>query len=250
MKKNHSFDTDSEIIDVAYRTISDDEAMQAQQPQQAQPVQQPYSDADEDALEELAREVMLDPERCFCRNCGQPIYKNASVCVHCNYVVNPQALREGQRLVRARRDKYESNGVIKVFRFVRKYTGIDLEPEEQKKRWAVRPQNYHYQTSGKVYCSNCGCVVDPGASVCVNCNYVMNPLAVRRAQIALSDKQAKLTVGDVLRSLLIPGAGFKVFKKYSVRRPQIAKPSLIGGLINSGALAGLALLAIRWLGWF
>jgi hypothetical protein len=90
MKKNHSFDTDSEIIDVAYRTISDAEAMQAQQPRQT--VQQP-TDADEDALEELAREVMLDPERCFCRNCGQPIYKNASVCVHCNYVVNPVSLK-------------------------------------------------------------------------------------------------------------------------------------------------------------
>lgn len=231
------FDSDAEIIDVAYQTATDDELFREQpQPNAA-------SDAEsEEALIELAREVMLDPERCFCRNCGQPVYKNASVCVHCNYVINAASLRQGQQIVRARREKYENSKVTRVHRFIRNVTGVDLEPESQKERWAVRQQSYHYQTSGNVYCSNCGCIVDPGASVCVNCNYVLNPLAVRQAQMALSDKRAKFTKKDLLRSLLIPGEGFKLHKKYKVRRPQVARPALLAGLVNTGALAIAALI--------
>ena len=102
---NQNFNDEQNIIDVAYQTATDEELFGSQT--QAQP-QQHTADENEEALEELAREVMLDPERCFCRNCGQPIYRNASVCVHCHYVVNPVALQQGQRLVRARREKYEA----------------------------------------------------------------------------------------------------------------------------------------------
>lgn len=134
---NNRFDSDAEIIDVAYQTATDEELFGKQQTA-PQKTQQQRDQESEDALVELAREVMLDPNRCFCRNCGQPIYKDASVCVHCHYVVNPVALRQGQQLVRARREKYESSKITRVRRFINNLTGIDLEPESQKQRWAVR----------------------------------------------------------------------------------------------------------------
>lgn len=240
------FDSDAEIIDVAYQTATNDELFR-EQPQQKKQLTPDVES--EEALIELAREVMLDPERCFCRNCGQPVYKNASVCVHCNYVMNAASLRQGQQIVRARREKYESSKITRVQRFIRNVTGVDFEPEAQKARWAVRQQSYHYQTSGNVYCTNCGCIVDPGASVCVNCNYVLNPLAIRQAQMALSDKRAKFTKKDLLRSLLIPGEGFRLHKKYKVRRPQVALPALIAGLVNTGALTVAALIIAAGLNW-
>ena len=242
---NQNRNDDTEIIDVAYQTATDDELFGSQQQTQNQhQAADQSSDPNEEALMELAREVMLDPERCFCRNCGQPIYKNASVCVHCHYVVNPLALQQGQRLVRARREKYESSKLTRVQRFVRNLTGIDLEPESQKARWAVRKQDYHFQTSGQVYCSNCGCIVDPEATVCVNCNYVLNPLALRRAQIAIRDKTAKVTRAELIKSALIPGYGFKLSKQYKTRRPQVAKPCLLAGLANTAALVAAALLIV------
>ena len=242
---NQNRNDDTEIIDVAYQTATDDELFGSQQQtQNQQQAADQSSDPNEEALMELAREVMLDPERCFCRNCGQPIYKNASVCVHCHYVVNPLALQQGQRLVRARREKYESSKLTRVQRFVRNLTGIDLEPESQKARWAVRKQDYHFQTSGQVYCSNCGCIVDPEATVCVNCNYVLNPLALRRAQIAIRDKTAKVTRAELIKSALIPGYGFKLSKQYKTRRPQVAKPCLLAGLANTAALVAAALLIV------
>ena len=242
---NQNRNDDTEIIDVAYQTATDDELFGSQQQtQNQQQAADQSSDPNEEALMELAREVMLDQERCFCRNCGQPIYKNASVCVHCHYVVNPLALQQGQRLVRARREKYESSKLTRVQRFVRNLTGIDLEPESQKARWAVRKQDYHFQTSGQVYCSNCGCIVDPEATVCVNCNYVLNPLALRRAQIAIRDKTAKVTRAELIKSALIPGYGFKLSKQYKTRRPQVAKPCLLAGLANTAALVAAALLIV------
>ncbi len=90
---NPIFNDEQDIIDVAYQTATDDELFGSQTQAAPPPQQQAAFDENEEALEELAREVMLDPERCFCRNCGQPIYKNASVCVHCNYVVNPVSLK-------------------------------------------------------------------------------------------------------------------------------------------------------------
>lgn len=244
MEQQKHYGNDPDIIDVAYQTATDDELFRQKQ---SAPHPEQTADENEEALMELAREVMLDPERCFCRNCGQPVYKNASVCVHCQYVINPTALRQGQQLVRARRDQYENSKITKIQRFIRNFTGIDLEPQQQKQRWAVRQQHYHFDTTGDVYCTNCGCIVDPGASVCVNCNYVLNPLAVRRAQMALSDKQAKFTKKDRIRCLLIPGEGFKMHKQFKLRRPQVAKPALLSGIINSGALTAAAMLIGLWL---
>ena len=242
---NQNRNDGSEIIDVAYQTATNDELFgsQTQAKPQSQAAKQSADDQNEEALMELAREVMLDPERCFCRCCGQPIYKNASVCVHCHYVVNPTSLREGQRLVRARREKYESSKLTRIHRFITNLTGIDLEPQAQKQRWAIRQQEYHFRTGSKVYCSNCGCIVDPNAAVCVNCNYVLNPVAIRRAQIALSDKNAKVTKAELIKSALIPGFGFKLNKQYKARRPQVALPCLKAGIANTAAI-GLALLGL------
>lgn len=241
---NQKHDTDGEIIDVAYQTATNSELFSQAQPEQERC--KTATEKNEEALMELAREVMLDPERCFCRNCGQPIYKNASVCVHCRYVVNLSALLQGQQLVRARREKYESSKIKKIQRFVQNFTGIDLEPQSQKARWAVRTQNYQYQTGSKVFCSSCGCIVDPDAAVCVNCNYVLNPLAIRKAEIALTDKNAKVTRKELIMSALIPGCGFKLSRKYRERRPQVAKPCLLAGIGNAAGiiLAGLIVIAI------
>ncbi|MBR5362528.1 MAG: hypothetical protein IK134_04315 [Oscillospiraceae bacterium] len=241
---NQNRNDGAEIIDVAYQTATNDELFSSQtQAQQRAQAQKAAADQNEEALMELAREVMLDPERCFCRCCGQPIYKNASVCVHCHYVVNPTALRQGQRVVRARREKYETSKITRIHRFITNLTGVDLEPEAQKRRWAVRQQDYHFDTGGKVYCSNCGCIVDPNATVCVNCNYVLNPVALRRAQIAISDKNAKVTRAELIKSALIPGFGFKLSRQYRDRRPQVALPCLKAGLANTAAV-GMAVLAI------
>ena len=242
---NQNRNDGAEIIDVAYQTATNDELFgsQTQAKPQSQAAKQSADDQNEEALMELAREVMLDPERCFCRCCGQPIYKNASVCVHCHYVINPTSLREGQRLVRARREKYESSKLTRIHRFITNLTGIDLEPQAQKQRWAIRQQEYHFRTGSKVYCSNCGCIVDPNAAVCVNCNYVLNPVAIRRAQIALSDKNAKVTKAELIKAALIPGFGFKLNKQYKARRPQVALPCLKAGIANTAAI-GLALLGL------
>lgn len=225
----------SEIIDVAYRAASDEELFQTRTAAQ-------QAAQDEAALQELRQDVMRDPERCFCRNCGKPVFREATVCVHCNYVMNPAGLQTGSQLVRARREKYERGHRVRSF--ITNLTGIDLETPEQKAKWAIRKQDYHYQTSGAVYCTNCGCEVDPGASVCVRCNYVLNPLAVQRAKMAVRDRTAKVTKKELLKSLLIPGHGFKLFRKFRERRPQVANPCRIAGLVNSAMMIGAMGLCI------
>ena len=76
---DNRFDSDAEIIDVAYQNATDDELFQTQQ---AQKSQQQTDQESEDALVELAREVMLDPDRCFCRNCGAPA-GGGKFCTNC-----------------------------------------------------------------------------------------------------------------------------------------------------------------------
>lgn len=218
----NQFDYRKEAIDVPYRTASNEELLGGNPAQNAA------------ATEEARLAVMNDPDRCFCRNCGSPIYKNASVCVHCNYVMNIASLRQGQQLVRARREKYEKGHRIR--RFITALTGIQLENPQQQQNWSVRRQDYHYQTDGAVYCVNCGCVVDPGASVCVRCNYVLDPAAVQRAHIMVSDRNAKLTKQDLIKSLLIPGYGKKIYRQFAVRRPQVANPCRLAGRINTAVL--------------
>jgi len=193
------------------------------------------------ALEELKQEVMQDPERCFCRNCGNPVMKTASVCVSCHYVMNPQALQLGAQRIRERRARFEKSH--RVFQFINKATGVDLESDTSKALFEVTPQNFAFRTTGAVYCTNCGCQVDEGASVCVRCNFIMNPAAIRQAQLSIIDKNAKMTPKLFLKSLLIPGFGKKMRMKWQARRPQIARPCGLLGKINLAALiAGAALI--------
>ena len=232
-----------DIIDVAFQTASNDELFASQPQQQAKTPEQAAKESEE-ALRALSEEVMRDPARCFCRNCGQPILKEASVCVHCNYVVNPIALQQGQRLVRARREQYQSKSHVRIRQFITNLTGIDLETPMEKARWSVRKQDYHFETNGKVYCTNCGREVDPGASVCTACNYVLNPLAVQRAQMAVRDRTAKLTRRDLIKSLLIPGYGHKMYQMYVQRRPQVALPCRKAGYVNIGLITAAAVIIL------
>ena len=230
-----------DIIDVAFQTATDAELFASQPQAQAKTPEQAAQES-EDALRALSEEVMKDPARCFCRNCGQPILKDASVCVHCNYVVNPIALQQGQRLVRARRESYQSRSHVRIRQFITNLTGLDLETPQEKARWTVRKQAYHFETEGAVYCTNCGREVDPGASVCVACNYVLNPLAVQRAQMAVRDRTAKLSRKDLIKSILIPGYGRKMYQMYAQRRPQIALPCRKAGYVNMGLIAVAAVI--------
>ena len=237
------FEQQDEYIDVAFQTATDDELFASQPQQQAKTPEQAKQESEE-ALRALSEEVMNDPARCFCRNCGKPVFKDASVCVHCNYVVNPAALRQGQRLVQARRENYQNKYHVRIRNFITNLTGVDLESPQEKARWSVRKQNYHFQTGGKVYCTNCGCEVDPGASVCVRCNYVLNPMAVRRAQMAVNDRTATLSRKDLLKSLLVPGYGRKMYRMYAERRPQIAQPCRKAGYVNTGLLIALGIIIL------
>ncbi|MCQ2417314.1 MAG: hypothetical protein MJ071_05840 [Oscillospiraceae bacterium] len=201
------------------------------------PVQPQSADAAMDD-EFLRQSVMMDPERCFCRDCGKPVYKNASVCVHCNYVMNAAELQKGASVVNQRREAYQQRHRFR--NFIKKYTMLDLETPQEKEHWAVRRQNYRYQTTGSVFCSNCGCEVDPGASVCVKCQYVLNPYAIQQAKMAIEDRNARLSRIDLIKSLLIPGYGKKIYQVYAVRRPQVANPCRIAGIINKALIFGVA----------
>ena len=227
-----------QIIDVpSYEPVSDEELFGPKKPEP--------QEMTEEQFEALSRSVMADPARCFCRNCGKPVLKAASVCVNCRYVLNPAALRQGAELLRAKRAKYEKSH--RFFKFVNDLTGVDLESPERKSLFEISPQRYAFRTTGAVYCTNCGRQVDEGASVCVHCQYVLNPAAVQRAQMALADKKAKMTAGLAVRSLLIPGFGRKQRRQWAMRRPQIAKPCGILGKINFGLLAAAAAVLIWFL---
>lgn len=233
--KEYDYEEAPEIIDVpSYESVSQDELFR-------QAPHRQRTNAEGNA--QLRAEVMRDPERCFCRNCGNPVLKAASVCVSCRYVLNPQAIQQSAMRIRERRAKYEKSR--RVFQVINSITGIDLESDESKALFQETPQRYVYRTTGTVYCTNCGREVDPGASVCVKCKYVLNPQAVRRAQIAMLDKRAKMTAGLAVKSLLVPGFGRKQRKMWRERRPQIAKPCGTLGHINT-----LLLLATIFLTYF
>ena len=235
--KAYDFDDEQQIIDVqSYEEVSEQELERLAG--SGHSLTSAHTAQPDPAVS--AAEVMSDPERCFCRNCGQPVMKAASVCVNCHYVLNPKALQLGAQRIRERRAKYEKTH--KLFGVIRDLTGVDLESDTSKALFEESPQNYVFRTTGAVYCTNCGRQVDEGASVCVHCKYVLNPAAVRRAQLALIDKKAKLTPGLCLKSLLIPGFGKKQRKLWAVRRPQIVKPCGILGKINAALIVGLIVL--------
>ncbi len=130
---------------------------------------------------------------------------------------------------------------MKIRRFLRVITGAPAEPNYNQ---PITPRNYRFRTIGAVYCTNCGSEIQDGASVCVNCNYVLDPEAVRRAQMLVRDRTAKLERSDLIKSLLVPGYGRKMWKLHKDRRMQIAKPCRIAGYINTGIIAAIVALII------
>ncbi len=192
----------------------------------------------------------------YCRNCGAKVEPGASVCVHCNYVLDVQTLQRAQRMVRVRHEQAQrqamrNRGLLGAISDVlnRVLVGESAaRPVQQPVQRAPR-QRYMYHTEGACYCSGCGREVEEGAVVCVHCGYVINPAAVAHAQMVVADRNAKLTAGDVIRSLLIPGHGRKVYEMYQTRRPEIAKTCGILGKINKAlliaAFAAVAFLIVR-----
>ncbi len=296
----------------------------------------------------------------FCRDCGKPVQPGSAVCVHCNYILNPEAFRQAQRLVGGRGRKPAAPTVQPRTRQAaqqprqrvnpwadpgtRSRTGgssyaqrqqasrragsstgsalgdlitavlqhydilpggtaqqdtgwrptptrtiptpqqpvrparpadpadlsmPSLEPtpqqsapaaqaaqqQEQKQappspeQIAAHSPDYHYDTSGAVYCPNCGAEVEHGAIQCIHCNYVIDyrqyqmamTQAQKRAQLA-EDRSAKLDRSDWIKSLLVPGYGRKMYNLHHERRPQIAEPCLKAGRINAVLLVLLIII--------
>lgn len=189
----------------------------------------------------------------YCRNCGKRVEAGASVCVHCNYVLDAATLQRAQRMQRiryeqAQRQAKRNRGLLGAVSDVLTKVLIGDQPkaQNQTKQNGAQRKNYLYHTVGACYCSACGTRVEEGAVVCVRCGFVINPLAVQQAQIMVADRNAKLRVSDVIKSLLIPRHGKRVYQTYALRRPQIAKTCRALGWINSALIAGL----IIGLGWW
>lgn len=293
----------------------------------------------------------------FCRDCGKPVQPGSAVCVHCNYILNPEAFRQAQRLVggrgrkpaepavqprtrqsaqqqprprvnpwadpgtrrsssgssyaqrqQAARRSSASGALGDLITAVLQHYDIlpgqqqpgwqqptrtvptpqqpvrparpadpadlsmpSLEPappqstpgapaaqQQQAQKQAPSPEqiaasspDYHYDTSGAVYCPNCGAEVEHGAIQCIHCNYVIDyrqyhiamTQAQKRAQLA-EDRGAKLDRSDWIKSLLIPGYGRKMYNLNHERRPQIAEPCLKAGRINAVLLVLLIIIVL------
>lgn len=194
----------------------------------------------------------------YCRNCGERIDPGASVCVHCNYVMDPVALQRAQYAARvqyeqakraARRNRGLIGAVSDVLSLVlvgESCTARNERAADQARLRKEARKGYLFHTVGKCYCSGCGSPIDEGAAVCVRCGYVANPLVVQQAQMMVADRNAKLHVSDVLKSLLIPGHGKAVYRTYALRRPTIAKTCRILGWVNRLLTIG-AIAAVLWL---
>ena len=207
---------------------------QAPQPMQTQQQNDPLSDP---VMQ--PKPLSTNSNVMYCRDCGSPMPKNAVVCVNCDYVMNPQAFRQTQMSIHEQQQQQET--AMKIRRFLRVITGAPPEPDYSQ---PITPRNYRFQTIGAVHCTNCGNEIQDGASVCVNCQYVLNPEAVRRAQMLVRDRTAKLDRKDLIKSLIVPFYGRKMWRQNKDRRMQIAKPCHIAGMINSGIIGIIILLLI------
>lgn len=132
------------------------------------------------------------------------------------------------------------------FQYQQPKQNADTPPEAQpviseaERRRRVRQANI-----GKRYCRNCGAEIQAGASVCIHCNTVLNPVAVRRAQEIVLDRKATVTRKELWTSFLSPKKGMKLYKQYAKRRPQVANPCrkmAIAGRITRWAIAAVLLL--------
>lgn len=121
-------------------------------------------------------------------------------------------------------------------------------PEQQRR---VRAAN-----AGKRFCRNCGGEIQAGASVCIHCKAVLNPVAIRRAQEIVMDRQAKADKAMLRKCFFFPKRGMALYKANIERRPQVAEPckkaATAGKIFRGVLIAGtvLAILVIRRYGSF
>ncbi len=172
----------------------------------------------------------------YCRSCGKLVNRTATVCVHCGYVLNPEAFRQTQQFVRQR------GAIEEGKRRVAGIFGVQPPPSAQRPAMPPTAGQYHFETNGVAYCPNCGIRVDEGASICVNCQQVLNPVALREAQEIVLDRTATLDRSDLVKSYLVPFYGHRMYVLNRDRRPQIAKPCRIGGIVNTTLTLLLILL--------
>jgi len=177
----------------------------------------------------------------FCKDCGNPVDRNASVCVHCGYVLNQASFAKAQQLMqeRAQRDLPRK----RLLGLIGSMTG-DKDLIAQGQITPAQPAKYRFETVGKIYCTNCGGEVEKGQSVCMHCGYVLNPEAIRNAQIRVQNASMKLENSDLIKSYLIPGYGKKMYEEYKERCPQIAEPCQKADKINKLMLIALIVLII------
>ena len=200
-------------------------------------------------------------QQTFCRDCGQPVEPGSAVCVHCNYILNPQAFQQAQRLFRKRREAAEQQR--RAAAMMRQYpvNGMpDLE-QEQRVPVIVTPEqvvqagpHYHYETIGAVFCPGCGGEVLDGACQCVHCGYVINQaqyaLTQQQVQTKLKlqeNREATLSRKDLIKSLLIPGHGRKIYRANIANRPQVAKPARRAARVNALLITILLIIIISFL---
>lgn len=100
--------------------------------------------------------------------------------------------------------------------------------QEFQKRRAItkeeRQRMVRQANVGKRFCRNCGEEIQVGASVCVHCNTVLNPVAVRHAQEIVMNRQAKVTKRMLIKSFFFPRKGMKLYRENIANRPQVAEP--------------------------
>lgn len=184
-------------------------------------------------------------QQTFCRDCGQPVEPGSAVCVHCNYILDPEAFKQAQRLFRIRREAAQRRRAAEMMQRAARQNGMPaLEPQRQAAD--ITPQQvvqasprYHYETIGAVFCPGCGAEVQDGACQCVSCGYVIDPVQyaltqqqVRQQLAVRENREAKLERKDLIKSLLVPGYGRKMYKANIQNRPQIAEPCRKAGRFN------------------
>ncbi|MBR5371645.1 MAG: hypothetical protein IK130_05455 [Oscillospiraceae bacterium] len=187
------------------------------------------------------REALAAQNTIFCRDCGNPVDKNASVCVHCGFVLNQETFAQAQRMVEERQMREAPRK--RLLGLIGSLTG-DQNLIRQSQITPAQRRQYRFQAVGKVYCTGCGSEVEQGQSVCMHCGYVLNPTAIRNAQIRVQNANMKLERSDLVKSYLIPGYGKRMYEEYKDRCPQIAEPCQKAGKINKIALITLIALII------
>lgn len=101
--------------------------------------------------------------------------------------------------------------------------------------------------AGKRFCRNCGGEIQAGASVCVHCNAVLNPVAIKKAQELVMNRKAVVTNAQLRKSFFSYRKGMKLYRENIKERPQVAEPckkAAFWGRITRIGIAAAIVLAI------